>query len=187
MFQTIQLVVLTRIFSFMGAKRWFFRTTIFIRLACAWGTGTVSGLLNTFVSSLWFWIHLADAMGVAGSGKITAAELYWRMTWCAIWGLLYVIPDVIPRLEFFYRNWKGILAYSLLITFVAAFTNFLFFLPREGMGFFGVHKGKLFWILVLLNNASIGLCYPLYVFFLQRRYTYFVEEKEDEAAQKLLN
>jgi len=143
---------------------WFSTTTVFLRLSVGFTAGAIGAIANTLMLYFLFGIKWGELIGVKSDpfAALTPAFFYDRITWGAIWGMLYAISFLDNKVHFLIR---GVMA-----GLVVSIANWLIFLPLHGDGLFGSHNSPWFWTVVLFNNLAWGLASSAWYTFLQRRH-----------------
>ena len=117
-------------------------------LSFVFTAGALGGLANS--AALWGagGVGLTGALGVAIAPSLTAAWLYPRLVWGALWGLVFLLP-------FSRERWvaRGLVA-SLGPSLVQLFGVFPW---RLNMSMLGLELGALTPVVVLVANAVWGV------------------------------
>ena len=88
-------------------------------------------------------------MGVTAPPKLTSPDIYRPLFWGGLWGIPFGFITWKRDSHYYLIGWLYFLAPVLALYF--------FFLPKAGLGFFGLSKGSLYPLYLLLVNAPFGI------------------------------
>ncbi|MBD2179629.1 hypothetical protein H6S82_11110 [Planktothrix sp. FACHB-1355] len=115
-----------------------------------------AGAIGALVNSLVVWLSgatkLTALLGASLAPDLTPPWLYQRITWGAIWGLLFFFPIGItgnPR--------RSLILRGLLVSLGPILAQLFLFFPASGKGLLGLQLGVTVPFLVICFNAVWGL------------------------------
>ena len=110
----------------------------------------IGALVVVLFSVVLYHTGLSAMMGVTTPPKLSSPDVYRPLFWGGLWGI-----------PFGFITWKRESRYYYLIGclyFLApVLALYFFFLPKGGLGFFGLRKGLPFTFYLLLVNAPFGI------------------------------
>src|SRR5262245_36557601 len=119
------------------------------RVAICFAAGVIGGLAVVVFSHVLFASGLSAAFGVTAPISLKSPDIYRPLFWAGLWGVPFglVLESVWPRLYVF----------GLLYFLAPVLALFTVFLPMSGAGFFGLERGPLFTLYLLLVNLPYGI------------------------------
>ncbi|MFW5798309.1 MAG: hypothetical protein ACOCXX_01515 [Planctomycetota bacterium] len=116
--------------------------------------GAFGGVVNDLVIWLFDAVGLLERTGVAISGSLVKSDLYMRIIWGGIWGLLFVLPMMKRSV------WLRGMVFSLAPTLVQLL---IVFPLRAEVGWFGLDLGGATPVFVFLFNLAWGIAAAAWV------------------------
>lgn len=116
-------------------------------LAIAFTAGAIGGLVNVILLTIFNKAGITSLMGLELPAPALPGFLYKQMVWGGLWGLLLVAPVLMGKW------WLRGLLLGLAASLVAMAVLF----PQTPLGMFGLNKGPMMPVLVLIVNAGFGL------------------------------
>lgn len=113
----------------------------------AFTAGAIGGLVNVILLTIFNKAGLTSLIGLELPPPALPGFLYKQMVWGGLWGLLLVAPVLL-------RTWwlRG-----LLLGVAASLVALVVFFPQTPLGMFGLNKGPMMPVLVLIVNTGFGL------------------------------
>ncbi|MEQ8757869.1 MAG: hypothetical protein RID09_30735 [Coleofasciculus sp. G1-WW12-02] len=115
-----------------------------------------AGAIGALVNSLAVWIAgsigLTTVLGAQIAPTLTPNWLYPRLTWGAIWGLLFFVPLKITG-----NARKRIIWQGLIVSLGPTLAQLLYFFPTGSKGFLGLQLGITTPLFVIVFNAIWGI------------------------------
>ena len=118
-------------------------------LAVCFASGVIGALAVVTFSVVLYYAGVSPLMGVTTPPKLTSPEIYRPLFWGGLWGVPFAIITWKRPNHYCLIGWLYFLAPVLALYF--------FFLPKGGLGFFGLTKGLPFTFYLLLVNAPFGI------------------------------
>ncbi len=118
-------------------------------VAVCFASGVIGALAVVLFSVVLYQTGIAQLMGVATSPKLTSPDIYRPLFWGGLWGIPFGFITWKRESYYYLIGWLYFLAPVLALYFI--------FLPKGGLGFFGLSKGLLFPFYLLLVNAPFGI------------------------------
>jgi len=125
------------------------RMTISQRAAICFAAGVAGALAVVLFSYILFGLGLSGALGVKGPVPLKSPDIYKPLFWGGLWGILFGL--------FIKNAWKRLYVLGFLYVLAPLAALFLFFLPISGAGFFGLQRGPLFTLYLVLVNLPFGI------------------------------
>mmetsp|Transcript_7226 Transcript_7226/g.13112 ORF Transcript_7226/g.13112 Transcript_7226/m.13112 type:complete len:163 (-) Transcript_7226:358-846(-) len=122
-------------------------------LSCALCAGAMGGVANFLIAPLFGIMHITTACGVDIAPPLLKEDLYAKVFWGGVWGLVFLEPclrRVLPQ------AWARALIYGILPSLVQIF---LVFPLTTGFGIGGVGLGAATPVFVLIFN-TLGWSMP---------------------------
>jgi hypothetical protein len=94
-------------------------------------------------------LGLSQKLGVNEPISFKSPDVYRPLFWGGLWG--------IPLGIFIDAAWTHLYLFGLLYFFAPVLALFLIFLPMSGAGYFGLRKGPIFTVYLLLVNLPFGI------------------------------
>lgn len=126
-------------------------------LSCAFAAGAVGGVVNFLLPVAFRYAHIFSLTGVNIAPGFEKAELYHKIVWGGIWGLLFMFPLV----RFVRYRLAAAAVYGLFPSLCMIFVVFPLQL-HAGIG--GIELGVLMPVYVLFFN-TVGWSIPAYFWF----------------------
>lgn len=119
------------------------------RLFICFTAGVIGGLAVALFSQLLFNLGISQRFGVDAPAAMSAPDVYRPLIWGGIWGIPFglVAKSV----------WSRLYTFGFLYFLAPVVTLYLVFLPVSGLGLFGLDKGPLFPVYLLLVNVPYGI------------------------------
>jgi len=115
-----------------------------------------AGAIGALVNSLAVWIvgsiGLTTALGAQIAPTLTPNWLYPRLTWGAIWGLLFFVPLKITG-----NARKRIILQGVIVSLGPTLAQLLYFFPTGSKGLLGLQLGITTPLFVIVFNAIWGI------------------------------
>jgi hypothetical protein len=129
-------------------------------IAICFASGVIAALAVVLFSVILYYTGISPRMGVASAPKLTSPDIYRPLFWGGLWGI-----------PFAFITWKRVTRYYLIgwLYFLApVLALYFFFLPKAGLGLFGLSKGSLYPFYLLLVNAPYGIVTAILARWLSR-------------------
>ena len=123
--------------------------TLSQRVAICFAAGVIGAVAVVLFSHALFWSGLSAALGVTVPASLKPPDIYKPLFWGGLWGLLFGL--------FIKTAWNRLYLVGFLYVLAPLLALFLFFLPMSGAGFFGLNKGPMFTVYLLLVNLPFGI------------------------------
>src|SRR6266571_21665 len=123
--------------------------TVSQRAAICFAAGVIGALAVVIFSHILFGLGLSGTLGVNTPVSLKSPDIYKPLFWGGLWGLLFGL--------FIKTAWNRLYLVGFLYVLAPLTALFLFFLPMGGAGFFGLHKGPMFTVYLLLVNLPFGI------------------------------
>jgi hypothetical protein len=119
------------------------------RVAICFAAGVVGALAVVLFSYVLFESGISGALGVNAPVPVKSPDIYKPLFWGGLWGIPFGLL-VKPA-------WTRLYLVGFLYFLAPVLALFVFFLPVAGAGFFGLNKGPLFTLYLLLVNVPFGI------------------------------
>ena len=119
------------------------------RVAICFAAGVVGALAVVLFSHVLFQLGLSARLGVKAPISLKSPDIYRPLFWGGLWG--------IPFGLFIATSWNHVYLVGFLYVLAPLLALFLFFLPKSGVGFFGLRQGGPMFTLYLLLNLPFGI------------------------------
>jgi hypothetical protein len=123
--------------------------TVSQRAAICFAAGAVGALAVVLFSQVLFQLGLSAALGVNAPVSMKSPDIYKPLFWGGLWGILFGL--------FIKTAWNRLYLVGFLYVLAPLLALFLFFLPMAGAGYFGLHRGPMFTLYLLLVNLPFGI------------------------------
>src|SRR5258708_26163145 len=123
--------------------------TVTQRVAICFAAGVIGALGVVVFSHILFGSGLSEKLGVKAPVSLKSPDIYKPLFWGGLWGSLFGL--------FIKTAWKRLYLIGFLYVLAPLLALFLFFLPMSGAGFFGLNKGPMFTVYLLLVNLPFGI------------------------------
>ena len=123
--------------------------TLSQRVAICFAAGVVGALAVVLFSHVLFWVGLSATLGITAPAALKSPDIYKPLFWGGLWGLLFGL--------FIRSVWNRLYLVGFLYVLAPLLALFLFFLPMSGAGYFGLHRGPMFTVYLLLVNLPFGI------------------------------
>jgi hypothetical protein len=118
-------------------------------IAVCFASGVIGALAVMIFSFVLYHTGISPLMGVSTPPKLGAPDIYRPLFWGGLWGIPFALITWNRESHYYLIGWLYFLAPVLALYF--------FFLPKGGLGFFGLTKGVAFTFYLLLVNAPFGI------------------------------
>jgi len=118
-------------------------------MAICFASGVIGAVAVLTFSLVLYHTGISPLMGVNAPPKLAAPEIYRPLFWGGLWGIPFGLITWKRESHYYLIGWLYFLAPVLALYFV--------FLPKGGLGLFGLSKGLLFTFYLLLVNAPYGI------------------------------
>lgn len=119
------------------------------RVAICFAAGVIGALAVVVFSHLLFALGLSQKLGVGEPISLKSPDVYRPLFWGGLWGIPFGI--------FLEAAWTHLYLFGLLYFLAPMLALFLIFLPMSGAGYFGLRKGPMFTVYLLLVNLPFGI------------------------------
>ena len=119
------------------------------RMAIGFAAGVVGALAVVIFSHILFALGLSAKLGITEPVSLKSPDIYRPLFWGGLWGVLFGL--------FIRPAWNHLYLVGFLYVLAPLAVLFLFFLPKAGAGFFGLNKGPMFTLYLLLVNLPFGI------------------------------
>ena len=119
------------------------------RVAICFAAGVIGALAVVLFSHVLFALGLSQKLGVNEPISFKSPDVYRPLFWGGLWGIPFGI--------FVKAAWTHLYLFGLLYFLAPMLALFLIFLPMSGAGYFGLRKGPMFTIYLLLVNLPFGI------------------------------
>src|SRR5207247_2875791 len=123
--------------------------TLSQRVAICFASGVVGAAAVVLFSHILFGLGLSAKLGVTAPVSLKSPDIYKPLFWGGLWGMLFGL--------FINTAWNRLYLVGFLYVLVPLLALFLFFLPMSGAGYFGLNKGPMFTVYLLLVNLPFGI------------------------------
>jgi hypothetical protein len=123
--------------------------TVAQRAAICFAAGVIGAVAVVIFSQILFGLGLSAALGVTAPVSLKSPDIYKPLFWGGLWGILFGL--------FIKTAWNRLYLVGFLYVLAPLTALFLFFLPMAGAGFFGLNKGPMFTVYLLLVNLPFGI------------------------------
>src|SRR2546430_12279603 len=111
--------------------------------------GVVGALAVVVFSHIFLGLGLSANLGVTAPVSLKSPDIYKPLFWGGLWGMLFGL--------FINTAWNRLYLVGFLYVLAPLLALFLFFLPKSGAGYFGLNKGPMFTVYLLLVNLPFGI------------------------------
>ena len=119
------------------------------RVAICFAAGVIGAVAVVLLSHVLFQLGLSVSLGVEAPVSLKSPDIYRPLFWGGLWGILFGL--------FIKTAWKRLYLVGFLYVLAPLLALFLFFLPRSGAGYFGLHRGPTFTVYLVLVNLPFGI------------------------------
>ena len=119
------------------------------RVAICFAAGVIGALAVLLFSHVLFALGLSQKLGVNEPISFKSPDVYRPLFWGGLWGIPFGI--------FVKAAWTYLYLFGLLYFLAPMLALFLIFLPMSGAGYFGLRKGPMFAVYLLLVNLPFGI------------------------------
>ena len=123
--------------------------TLIQRVAICFPAGVIGGLAVLLLDRVLFESGLGATFGVKAPIPLNSPDIYKPLFWGGLWGILFGL--------FIETSWKHLYIFGLLYFLVPLLALYIIFLPKSGAGYFGLQKGPMFAVYLLLVNLPYGI------------------------------
>jgi hypothetical protein len=119
------------------------------RAAICFAAGVMGALAVVAFSHLLFQLGLSEKLGIKAPVSLKSPDIYKPLFWGGLWGILFGL--------FIKTAWNRLYVIGFLYVLAPLAALFLFFLPQSGAGYFGLNKGPMFTVYLVLVNLPFGI------------------------------
>jgi hypothetical protein len=119
------------------------------RVAICFAAGVVGALAVVLFSHVLFGLGVSAALGVNAPVPLKSPDVYRPLFWGGLWGIPFGLL-IKPA-------WTRLYLFGLLYFLAPVLALFVIFLPLAGAGFFGLQKGPMFTLYLVLVNVPFGI------------------------------
>jgi hypothetical protein len=123
--------------------------TVSQRVAICFAAGVIGAVAVVLFSHALFRLGISATLGVTAPVSLKSPDIYKPLFWGGLWGLLFGL--------FIRSVWNRLYLVGFLYVLAPLLALFLFFLPMSGAGYFGLHRGPMFTVYLLLVNLPFGI------------------------------
>ena len=123
--------------------------TVTQRVAICFLAGVIGALAVVLLSHILFGLGLGEKLGAKAPVSLKSPDIYKPLFWGGLWGALFGL--------FIQNAWNRLYLVGFLYVLAPLTALFLFFLPMSGAGYFGLNKGPMFTVYLLLVNLPFGI------------------------------
>ncbi len=123
--------------------------TVMQRVAICFAAGVVGALAVVLFSLILFALGISAKLGVTAAASLKSPEIYRPLFWGGLWG--------IPFGLLIGAAWDRLYLFGLFYVLAPMAALFLIFLPLAGAGLFGLQRGPMFTVYLLLVNLPFGI------------------------------
>ena len=123
--------------------------TVSQRAAICFAAGVIGAAAVVLFSQILFGLGLSATLGVTAPVSLKSPDVYKPLFWGGLWGILFGL--------FIKTAWNRLYLVGFLYVLAPLAALFLFFLPRGGLGYFGLHNGPMFTVYLVLVNLPFGI------------------------------
>ena len=124
-------------------------TTVSQRASICFAAGVIGAAAVVVCSYVLFGLGVSGTLGVNAPLPLKSPDIYKPLFWGGLWGALFGL--------FIKTAWNRLYLVGFLYVLAPLLALFLFFLPMSGAGFFGLNKGPMFTVYLLLVNLPFGI------------------------------
>ncbi len=96
-----------------------------------------------------FGLGVSGTLGVKAPLPLKSPDIYKPLFWGGLWGMLFGL--------FIKTAWNRLYLVGFLYVLAPLLALFLFFLPMSGAGYFGLNRGPMFTLYLVLVNLPFGI------------------------------
>src|SRR5258705_10796852 len=123
--------------------------TVSQRAAICFAAGVIGAAAVVVCSYVLFGLGVSGALGVKAPVSLKSPDIYKPLFWGGLWGILFGL--------FIKSAWNRLYLVGFLYVLAPLTALFLFFLPKGGLGYFGLHNGPMFTVSLVLLNLPFGI------------------------------
>jgi hypothetical protein len=118
-------------------------------IAVCFASGVIGALAVITFSVLLYYTGISPLLGVDTPPNLASPGIYRPLFWGGLWGIPFALITWKRDRHYYLIGWLYFLAPVLALYFI--------FLPKAGLGLFGLSKGLPFTFYLLLVNAPYGV------------------------------
>ena len=123
--------------------------TVSQRAAICFAAGVIGAAAVVVCSYVLFGLGVSGVLGVNAPLPLKSPDIYKPLFWGGLWGALFGL--------FIKTAWNRLYLIGFLYVLAPLLALFLFFMPISGAGYFGLNKGPMFTVYLLLVNLPFGI------------------------------
>ena len=123
--------------------------TVSQRMAICFAAGVIGAAAVVVFSYVLFGLGVSGVLGVKAPLPLKSPDIYKPLFWGGLWGVLFGL--------FIKPAWNRLYLVGFLYVLAPLLALFLFFLPMSGAGYFGLNRGPMFTVYLLLVNLPFGI------------------------------
>jgi hypothetical protein len=123
--------------------------TVLQRMAIGFAAGVVGAIAVVVFSHILSGLGVSARLGVPSGVSLKSPDIYRPLFWGGLWGILFGL--------LMKPAWNHVYIIGFLFVLAPLLALFLYFLPRSGAGYFGLNKGPMFTLYLLLVNLPFGI------------------------------
>jgi hypothetical protein len=123
--------------------------TVIQRVAICFAAGVIGALAVVLFSHVLFALGISEQLGVDAPVSLKSPDIYMPLFWGGLWG--------IPFGLLIKSAWPHLYLFGLLYFLAPVLALFLIFLPMRGAGYFGLERGPMFTVYLVLVNLPFGI------------------------------
>jgi hypothetical protein len=123
--------------------------TVVQRVAICFASAVIGAVAVVAFSHLLFDAGVSEKLGVKAPVSLKSPDIYKPLFWGGLWGIPFGL--MIKAI------WKRLYLIGFLYVLAPLLALFLFFLPKGGMGYFGLKVGPMFTLYLVLVNLPFGI------------------------------
>jgi hypothetical protein len=118
-------------------------------IAVCFASGVIGALAVVLFSHVLYYSGISALLGVDTPAKLTAPDIYRPLFWGGLWGIPFGLITWKRESHYYLIGWLYFLAPVLALYFI--------FLPKGGLGLFGLGRGLPYTVYLFLLNFPYGI------------------------------